>query len=599
MKKWSSLIVMVIVGILLCGYSSQAEEVTNSGIIYRLDEEDNTCGVVGYNASYMSSNVSIPETITQSGKIYKVTWIGDYAFFECEKIESINLPKSIKEIAQAAFKECKKLKTISIQEGLEKIDIEAFYGCSSLEKIAIPSTTYLIELTSFKLCDNLKEIKVDEDNDDYFDLEGVLFGYGATYGREGRILCCYPGGKTGDTFKLESDMTCGGENPFINNHNLKSIVVDSNNESHFSQDGVLYRKFFSYSEDRYELYLCACPAGKTGKVSILDGVETILWGAFYGSYASEIIIPDSVTGASPDAFVGCSNLEKLSIGKGFDDVANALDFSSYKKLNSIVVSPENKTFTVMNGILYNKEGTKIIYCPKSVTSATVSSAVTAISENAFINCSDSLVLTVEKNSFMLEYAKSNGIKYIIKGQNVDEKVESNIVPKGTTINVSAQKCKVKVTSSSATAPTVSYIKSTNSKAKTITIPDTVKVDGITYKVTSVASSALANNKKVTKVTIGKNVTSIGKNAFKKCTKLKTVTLKSTSLKSIGSNAFYGDKNLKTITIKSSKLTSKSVGKNAFKGTNKKLTIKVPKKKVSSYKKFLKKKGNKKVTVKKG
>ena len=211
---------------------------------------------------------------------------------------------------------------------------------------------------------------------------------------------------------------------------------------------------------------------------------------------------------------------------------------------------------------------------------------------------------------MLEYAKSNGIKYVIKGQNVDEKVESNIaqkgdekaksniVPKGTTINVSAQKCKVKVTSSSATAPSVSYIKSTNSKAKTITIPDTVKVDGITYKVTSVASSALANNKKVTKVTVGKNVTSIGKNAFKKCTKLKTVTLKSTSLKSIGNNAFYGDKNLKTITIKSTKLTSKSVGKNAFKGTNKKLTIKVPKKKVSSYKKFLKKKGNKNVTVKK-
>lgn len=616
MKKWSSLIVMVIVGILLCGYSSQAEEVTNSGIIYRLDEEDNTCGVVGYNASYMSSNVSIPETITQNGKLYKVTWIGSYAFFECEKIESINLPKSIEYIGREAFKECKKLKTISIQEGLEEIKYEAFYGCSSLEKIAIPSTTYPIDVEAFKLCDNLTEIKVDEGNDRYFDLEGVLFSYTIS-GYDGedyiykRTLLCYPGGKTGDTFKLESDMDCAGDNPFMNNHNLKSIVVDPNNEKYSSYDGVLYEKVFSYSEDRYEMQLRACPAGKTGKVSILDGVETILWDAFYGSYASEIIIPDSVTFASPSAFVGCSNLEKLSIGKGFDDVANALDFSSYKKLNSIVVSPENKTFTVMNGILYNKEGTKIIYCPKSVTSATVSSAVTAISENAFINCSDSLVLTVEKNSFILEYAKSHGIKYIIKGQNVDEKeesdiaqkgdekVESNIAPKGTTINVSAQKCKVKVTSSSAKAPTVSYIKSTNSKAKTITIPDTVKVDGIAYKVTSVASSALANNKKVTKVTVGKNVTSICKNAFKKCTKLKTVTLKSTSLKSIGSNAFYGDKNLKTITIKSSKLTSKSVGKNAFKGTNKKLTIKVPKKKVSSYKKFLKKRGNTKVIVKKG
>ena len=98
------------------------------------------------------------------------------------------------------------------------------------------------------------------------------------------------------------------------------------------------------------------------------------------------------------------------------------------------------------------------------------------------------------------------------------------------------------------------------------------------------------------MTIGKNVTSIGKNAFKNCKKLKTVTINSTVLKTIGANAFYGDKSLKTITLKSTMLTSKSVGKNALKGTNKGLTIKAPKKKVAAYKKFFKKKGNKKVTV---
>lgn len=177
-----------------------------------------------------------------------------------------------------------------------------------------------------------------------------------------------------------------------------------------------------------------------------------------------------------------------------------------------------------------------------------------------------------------------------------KKVEQ--VPKQGTVFIDSNS-KYMVTNSNVLNPTIAYKKSINNKTKTITIPDTVKVDGITYKVTSVAANALSNNKKVTKVTVGKNVISIGKNAFKKCTKLKTVTLKSTSLKSIGSNAFYGDKNLKTITIKSSKLTSKSVGKNAFKGTNKKLTIKVPKKKVSSYKKFFKKKGNTRITVKKG
>lgn len=146
--------------------------------------------------------------------------------------------------------------------------------------------------------------------------------------------------------------------------------------------------------------------------------------------------------------------------------------------------------------------------------------------------------------------------------------------------------------------TVAYTVSKKAK-KTVVIPDVVVYNGVTYKVTGVEVNAFKNNKKLTSVTIGKNVIKIGKNAFKGCTKLKTVTIKSTVLKTIGSNAFYGDKNLKTITIKSSKLTSKSVGKNALKGTNKKLIIKVPKKKVSSYKKFLKKKGNTNITVKKG
>lgn len=583
-KKKSSLIFMVFVGILLWGPSVQAEEVTNSGIKYWLtvtvneeDKEDNICYVTGYNASTMSSEVSIPKTISRNDKSYKVVGIG-----------------------YRAFKDCKNLKSISIPEGLKEIDTEAFYGCSSLKKIAIPSTTASIDQTSFKLCDNLTEIKVDENNESYYDLDGVLFRNdpNLTVGDENRavrILMCYPGGKTGDTFKLESDMVCDGSNPFMNNHNLKSIVVDPNNEWFLSDDGVLYEKV-SY-QNRMATWLYACPAGKTGKVSILDEVETIYLNAFYGSYASEIIIPDSVTSARPSAFVGCPNLEKLSIGKGFDDVTHALEFSSYKKLNSIVVSPENKTFTVIDGILYNKEGTKIIYCPKSVTSATVSSAVTVISENAFINCSDSLVLTVEKNSCIFEYAESMGIKYKMKEKEADKTEEKADIAKKGEILVN-NKSKYKVTSSNVTNPTVSYIKSTNTKAKTITIPDTVKVNGITYKVTSVAANALVNNKKVTKVTVGKNVTSIGKNAFKKCTKLKSVTLKSTSLKSIGSNAFYGDKNLKTITIKSSKLTSKSIGKNAWKGTNKKLTVKVPKKKVKDYSKFMKKKGNKNIRVKK-
>ena len=115
---------------------------------------------------------------------------------------------------------------------------------------------------------------------------------------------------------------------------------------------------------------------------------------------------------------------------------------------------------------------------------------------------------------------------------------------------------------------------TDKKAKTVSIPATVKVDGVTYKVTK-----------------------IDDNAFKGCSSLTSVTLPSRATK-IGANAFNGCKKLKTIKITSTKLSSKTVSKNAFKGLIKATTIKVPKKKLSAYKKLFKQKGlSSKVTVK--
>ena len=144
--------------------------------------------------------------------------------------------------------------------------------------------------------------------------------------------------------------------------------------------------------------------------------------------------------------------------------------------------------------------------------------------------------------------------------------------------------------------TVEYTASTNKSAKTVKVPDTVTVGGVTYKVTSVKDKAFKGNKKVTSVTIGKNVTSIGKDAFKNCTSLKSVTVQSSGLTKIGNGAFSGNKKLTKITIKTKKLNKNSIGKNALKGTNKKLVIKVPKQQVKNYKKYFKGKGNASVKV---
>ena len=160
------------------------------------------------------------------------------------------------------------------------------------------------------------------------------------------------------------------------------------------------------------------------------------------------------------------------------------------------------------------------------------------------------------------------------------------------------KATYKVTTADLTNGTVTYVAPTNKKATTVTIPDTVVMDGVTYKVTSVEKGAFKNNKKIKKVTIGKNVKTIGKSAFEGCKKVTSVTI-GKNVSKIDSKAFYGCSKLKTLTIKSSKLTTKKIGSKAFTKTPKSMTVKVPKKKFKTYKSMLIKRGvNKKARFKK-
>ena len=133
-----------------------------------------------------------------------------------------------------------------------------------------------------------------------------------------------------------------------------------------------------------------------------------------------------------------------------------------------------------------------------------------------------------------------------------------------------------VTSSGSSKSEAAYTAPKNKKVTSVAIPATVNLNGTTYKVTSIKANAFKKCKKLKKVTIGKNIKTIGKNAFYQCTKLKSITIKTT------------------------RLANKTIGSKAFAKLNKKVKIKVPKKKLSAYKKLLKKKGvtGKKQVIKK-
>lgn len=106
---------------------------------------------------------------------------------------------------------------------------------------------------------------------------------------------------------------------------------------------------------------------------------------------------------------------------------------------------------------------------------------------------------------------------------------------------------------------------TAANKKSVNIPATVSINGVTAKVTAIGNNAFKKaKKKLTKVTIGANVTSIGKKAFAGCRKLKKITVKTKNLNNVGAKA--------------------------LKGISKKAVIKVPKKNKKAYTKLLKNKG---------
>lgn len=145
----------------------------------------------------------------------------------------------------------------------------------------------------------------------------------------------------------------------------------------------------------------------------------------------------------------------------------------------------------------------------------------------------------------------------------------------------------KVTKSSAGKRTVMLVKPSRKTLSSVKIPDTVKLNGYTFQVTSIGKNAFKGNNRLKTASVGKYVESLGDAAFYKCTKLTKITIGS-GLKTIGKKTFYGNKLLKTIKIKSSKLNK--AGSHCLKGISTKAVIDVPNKKVKDYKKVFKGKG---------
>lgn len=115
-------------------------------------------------------------------------------------------------------------------------------------------------------------------------------------------------------------------------------------------------------------------------------------------------------------------------------------------------------------------------------------------------------------------------------------------------------------------PSVEYTELFDEDVTDVSIPESITIYGVTYKVTAIAAKAFYKNTSIKKVTITSHVTKIG------------------------SKAFYGCTSLKNIVILSTKLKSSQIGTNAFTKVTKNVKVYVPQKNYKTYKKLLKKAG---------
>ncbi len=260
----------------------------------------------------------------------KLTTLGEYSFYECDALQSVTIPEGITEIAVGAFENCSNLKTVLLPETLKEIENSAFEYCSSLEQISIPDTVTEIEPYAFHGCHKLTElyipafvtmigdsaffncamlqtIAVDENNQQYASIDGVLFTKDMTQ------LLQYPGGKEGEYTVPDGVITIGSDafgncdkltmitlSDSVKEINssfgaaLTSFTVADGNGTYSSVDGAL----LNY-EKNVLLYV---PAGKKGSYAIPNTVVTIARDAFDGATLDTLILPKSVQKIESYAF---------------------------------------------------------------------------------------------------------------------------------------------------------------------------------------------------------------------------------------------------------------------------------------------------------
>lgn len=357
-----------------------------------------------------------PGTVTNNGKEYTVTEIGDYGYNSsyCNHVTSLTIPNTVTTIGKGAFKECTALKDLTIGNSVTTIGEEAFCKCTSLPSVTIPQSVKSIGQGAFFFCSNIEEFKVEPGNEKYDSRDDcnalietatniLLYGTKNTVipssvsviGSYAFAYCTSP-----ETFTIPDWVTTIGDYAFSGCSNMRRMTLPSSVTSigshAFYANGLLSTFYMPNSVTMLGSGAFRnCP--RLCNFTLSNSITAIGDSTFMNDGLTSLAIPNSVKSIGISAFYNCTSLKYLTL-PGSMTTIGAHAFCNCKKMTDITLPLSIESISsnlfcgcsslrhiIIPDAVTTIESSAFAHCT-SLESVTIPCSVTSIGAYAFSNC---------------------------------------------------------------------------------------------------------------------------------------------------------------------------------------------------------------------
>lgn len=259
--------------------------------------------------SWYTVRQSVNKVVVEEG----ITGIGTSAFYDFKNLTEISLAKTVAYIGDTAFYSCGSLTGIKLPDAVTKIGKNAFMNCEKLAGITLSKNLQSIGKAAFTYCYGLKNVTVPSDNAYFCAADGVLFSKDKTQ------LLLYPAGRTQTSYSIPKGVTYIGAYAFHSNQVLEKITFPTSLE--LTDIDAFYGSKWLKQRQAESNFVVAngilinaerCE----GAVTVPGNVRKIGTWAFYRfmeSKVTSVVLPETVTAITENAWYGCGGVTSLTI----------------------------------------------------------------------------------------------------------------------------------------------------------------------------------------------------------------------------------------------------------------------------------------------